>query len=224
MSDAVTSDAPSASAPSRSPMPFPDASRRSAMIVAAIPIGTLIRKIACQLTTCVNVPPSRSPIEPPAAAVKLKTPIAFARSSPSSNIVTIIARITEDAMAPPSPCTKRAATKSSRVHATPQSSDASVNVTRPAIKTRLLPIKSPRRPASSNRPPNAIMYALTTQARLDCEKPRSLWIDGSATFTTVLSSTIINMPTQRTTREIQRTSRVDEVGADTFRASGRACC
>ena len=50
-----------------------------------------------------------------------------------------------------------------------------------------------------------------TQARLDCEKPRSDWILGRATFTIVASRTIISMPTQRTTRAIQRErSEVDE--------------
>jgi hypothetical protein len=39
---------------------------------------------------------------------------------------------------------------------------------------------------------------LTTQARLDCEKPRSSWIDGSATFTIVPSRMIISIPAQRT--------------------------
>ncbi|HEX8648781.1 MAG TPA: MFS transporter, partial [Thermoleophilaceae bacterium] len=35
-------------------------------------------------------------------------------------------------------------------------------------------------------------------------KPRSSWIDGSATFTTVTSSTIISIPTHSTISAIQR--------------------
>jgi hypothetical protein len=68
----------------------------------------------------------------------------------------------------------------------------------PARKTRLPPARSPSRPASSSRPPNAIRYAFITQASVDWEKPRSFWIAGSATFTTVASRTIISMPAQRT--------------------------
>jgi hypothetical protein len=45
---------------------------------------------------------------------------------------------------------------------------------------------------------------LTTHARLDCENPRSSWIDGSATFTIVASRTIISMPTHSTTSASQR--------------------
>src|SRR6266511_2394841 len=45
-----------------------------------------------------------------------------------------------------------------------------------------------------------------TQARLDCEKPRSLWIEGSATFTIVASRTIISIPAHRTTRASHRES------------------
>src|SRR2546430_8193318 len=53
-----------------------------------------------------------------------------------------------------------------------------------------------------------------TQARLDWENPRSLWIDGSATFTTVASSTIISIPAHNTTRAIRR-----ERSLGAFRAS-----
>ena len=65
----------------------------------------------------------------------------------------------------------------------------------PIVKTRLRPIRSPIRPASKSMPPNGIRYAFTTQARLACEKPRSSWIDGSATFTIVASRMIMSIPT-----------------------------
>src|SRR3954454_21637278 len=102
------------------------------------------------------------------------------------------------------PWMKRAATSVSCDHAMPHSSEATVKTPRPAISTLLRPSRSPNRPESSSRPPKAMRYALTTHARLDCEKPRSSWIDGSATFTTVTSSTIISIPAQRTYRAIQR--------------------
>src|SRR5947209_19365065 len=69
---------------------------------------------------------------------------------------------------------------------------------------RLRPSRSPRRPARSNTPPNGIRYALTTQARLDCEKPRSRWIDGRATLTMVWSRMIISIPAHSTTSAGQR--------------------
>jgi hypothetical protein len=102
------------------------------------------------------------------------------------------------------PCAKRAAISSSWLCASPHARDAAVNSPTPSRKTRLRPSRSPSRPASSSRPPKAIRYALTTHARLEVEKPRLSWIDGSATFTTVTSSTIISIPTQSTYRAIQR--------------------
>ena len=74
----------------------------------ATPIGRLTKKIQCQLIAWVITPPSSSPIEAPAAATKLKTPIAFACSAGSGNIVTIMPRITAEAIAPPTPWTNRA--------------------------------------------------------------------------------------------------------------------
>ena len=68
-----------------------------------MPIGTLTKKIQCQLIACVRAPPARSPIDPPADATKLYTPIALARSSGRRNIVTIIPRITAEVIAPPAP-------------------------------------------------------------------------------------------------------------------------
>jgi hypothetical protein len=45
---------------------------------------------------------------------------------------------------------------------------------------------------------------LTTQARLAAEKCSPRWIEGSATFTTVASSTTMNWARQAITRTSQR--------------------
>src|SRR6204780_4688445 len=113
-------------------------------------------------------------------------------------------KMTAEVSAPPTPCTKRAATSTSWLCAKPHASEARVNPPKPVMKIVFLPIKSPKRPASRSRPPKAIRYALITHARLDCVKPRSVWIEGNATFTTVASSTIISMPTHSTYKAIQR--------------------
>src|SRR2546421_11251839 len=113
-------------------------------------------------------------------------------------------RITAEVIAPPTPWTKRAAISTPWLCASPHSSEAPVNTPRPARRTPRREIRSPSRPASSSRPPKAIRYALTTHARLDGEKPRSLWMAGSATLTTVASRTIMSIPTQSTTSATQR--------------------
>src|SRR2546428_7056263 len=43
-----------------------------------------------------------------------------------------------------------------------------------------------------------------THASPDCENPRSRWIEGRATFTIVMSTTISRNPVQRTISESQR--------------------
>jgi hypothetical protein len=45
---------------------------------------------------------------------------------------------------------------------------------------------------------------LITHANVDCEKPSSRWIVGSATFTIVPSSTIISTPAHSTYSASQR--------------------
>lgn len=111
---------------------------------------------------------------------------------------------TADTTAPPKPCTARAAISSVCEGATPHASDASVNTTRPARNMRRWPYRSPSRPPSSRQPPNVKRYALTTQTSAVPVKWRSAPIDGSATFTIVLSSTIISTPRHRTISAYQR--------------------
>ena len=101
-----------------------------------MPIGTFTRKIQCQLIASVSTPPSRTPIDPPPAATKPMTPIAFARSPGSVNRVMISESATAATIAPPTPCTARAPIRNSCEPATPQASDAPVNRARPARKSR----------------------------------------------------------------------------------------
>ena len=145
-----------------------------------------------------STPPSSTPTAPPPDITKPKKPIAFARSAGSENSPMISDSATAETAAPPRPWTARPATSSSALGASPQATEATVNDTRPAWKTRLLPNRSPSRPDSSRKPPKVSRYALTTHASADCVKPRSDWMDGRATFTMLWSSTIIRSPRQRT--------------------------
>src|SRR6185437_13603303 len=74
----------------------------------------------------------------------------------------------------------------------------------PAQEHPLAPDEVAETPASSRKPPKVIRYPSRTQVRLLWEKLRSCWIEGSATFTIVASSTIISCPRQRTASAIQR--------------------
>ncbi len=125
--------------------------------MVSAPIGMLTKKIQCQLIASVSTPPASRPIEPPALATKPKMPIALACSPGSGNSITIIPSTTADDNAPPTPCTNRAAISISWVWARAHSSEAPVKMHRPTTNTRRWPIRSPSRPASSSRPPKAIM-------------------------------------------------------------------
>src|SRR5207237_4050798 len=118
----VISTAPGTSAPSRRPIPGSSGTSRRAASAVAMPIGRFTKKIQCQLIDCVSTPPASRPTEPPAEATNANTPIAFACSRGSGNIVTIIPRITAEVIAPPTPWTNRAATSHHPVCAPPHSS------------------------------------------------------------------------------------------------------
>src|SRR4051794_24662965 len=116
----------------------------------------------------------------------------------------MIARITDAWTAAPTPCRKRAPISAPWLGASPHRIDAAVKNTTPARNTRLRPNRSPSRPASRRKPPNVTRNAFTTHVRSACVKCRSAWIDGSATFTIVVSSTIISCARQTTTSASQR--------------------
>ncbi len=131
ISATVTSTAPTTSTPFSIPIPRSDASRRNESAAVTTPIGTLTKKIQCQLTAWVMSPPARSPIAAPADAMKLKMPNAFASSSGLGKSDTIMARITAELTAPPMPCTKRAAINIGWLKDSPHNTEAPMKMARP---------------------------------------------------------------------------------------------
>ena len=152
MSAAVTVTAPATS--SRTPAgPRPDGSSTKQNANTAMPTGRLTMKIQCQSSTSVRMPPRSTPTVPPPAATKPKTPMAFARSPGSVNMVMISESETAETIAPPRPCTARATISRCWVLARPHASDASVKSAIPIRNSRRCPNRSPRRPPSSRKPP-----------------------------------------------------------------------
>ena len=107
-------------------------------------------------------------------------------------------------MAAPAPWANRAAMSIPGPVASPHASEARVNTAMPARNMRLRPTRSPSRPLSSSRPPNAMRNEFITQLRLPAVKPRSAWILGSATVTIVPSRMIISDAVHKTTSASQR--------------------
>src|SRR3954451_9859934 len=155
-----------------------------------MPIGRLTRKIQCHDRTSVSTPPRRTPIEPPPDITKPNTPIAFARSPGSVKRLRMSENATAETTAPPMPCTARAPMSIPCVVESPHATEATVKTVMPIRKRRSAPKRAPSRPPRSRNPPNVSMYALTTHASEVCVKPRSARIDGRATFTIVVSSTM----------------------------------
>jgi hypothetical protein len=85
----------------------------------------------------------------------------------------------------------------------------------------LRPNRSARRPPSSRKPPNTSVYAVTTHWRFSGLRPKELWIEGSATFTIVVSRITMNCASATRTRTpyppIRRVA-VDDIGIDSERA------
>ena len=74
----------------------------------------------------------------------------------------------------------------------------------PAMNIRRLPRMSPALPPSSRSPPKVSEYAFRTHDRPEGEKSRPCAIEGSATFTTVRSRTIMSWAQSTTARVMPR--------------------
>ncbi|BDH56936.1 hypothetical protein MTP03_18750 [Tsukamurella sp. PLM1] len=88
--------------------------------------------------------------------------------------------------------------------AKPVSSDASVKPATPKMNMRFRPKVSPNLPPSSMNPPKVTAYAPNTQIFAASDRCMASWIRGSATNTTVPSSTARNIIPDRTTMATPR--------------------
>ena len=82
--------------------------------------------------------------------------MALARSPGTGKSATMMARMTEDERAAPSPWTNRAEMSRIWLSAAPQATEAAVNSATPTRKTFLRPNRSPSRPAKRSEPANVI--------------------------------------------------------------------
>ncbi len=126
--------------------------------------------------------------------------MARLRGPPSGKVEAISAKAAGEAMAAPAPCRARHATSHEGTAASPPSREAVANRAMPTRNVRRCPNMSPARPPSSNSPPNASAYAVTTHCRPVDENARPCWISGSAMFTMVESRTTISWAAAMTVR------------------------
>ena len=122
----------------------------SVTITAAMPIGTLTKKIHSQPMPVVMTPPITGPIATAAPVTAPNTPNATPRSRPWKAWA-ISASEVANIIAPPVPCTARARLSTRGVPDRPQTAEEIVNTTRPATNTRRRPIRSATAPEVSRK-------------------------------------------------------------------------
>ncbi len=157
------------------------------------PIGMLMKKIQFQLMCSVIRPPTSGPIARASAETPAQMPIAVPRSC-GGKVTVMIESVAGFISAAPSPWTTRAAIRIVASPARPHASDESVKMARPTTNIRRRPKRSASLPPVSMNAPKVSAYPATTHSSSDTWRPSDCWIEGSATFTTVLSSMIMKRP------------------------------
>jgi hypothetical protein len=93
---------------------------------------------------------------------------------------------------PATPCSSRATTSSPALGAAPLSALVTTNAQSAMTYIRRRPIASPSRPAGTSTSPRVSEYPDTTHCTVAGDASRPRWIDGSATFTMLTSSSAMN--------------------------------
>ena len=113
------------------------------------PIGTFNQKMYCHDHPVVTAPPTNGPMATARPPMAPQAPSAAARRSGRTAWLN---RVSERGMimAPPAPCTARAATSTPMLGASAATADAAVNSAMPATKIRRRPRRSPSAAALSS--------------------------------------------------------------------------
>ncbi len=154
---------------------------------AARPTGRLSQKIERQPTDSTSRPPTSGPAAMEMPTTAPHTPIARARSRGAVKVLVMIDMATGLSIEPPTAWTMRKTISRSRLGASEHSSEPIEKTTRPAMKTRLRPMRSAVEPASISSEASTSVYASIVHCRPEVTACSSRCIEGSATFSTVLS-------------------------------------
>jgi hypothetical protein len=189
----------------------------STIATVASAIGTLSRKITRQVEIPISQPPRSGPttVEIPLQAVQV--PIAAPRPCPAK-LVVITASDAGVNSAPAMPWTPRNTISVVASGAAAQAADATPKHATPSVNIRTSPKMSPSEPPTRMSDPSVSRYASTIHCWVARPPPRSRWIDGSATFTTVPSRNTIAEPRMLASR-VKRAAR----GESATEAAAGAC-
>src|SRR5215211_6381063 len=159
-------------------------------------MGTFRKKIDSHPSQSVSAPPTSGPIATATPIVAPYMPMAVPRSRPAGNSCAIRASDTANITAPPTPWSARARLRNVGSGANAQSREETEKIASPAPNSLRRPSRSASEPAVSTSAASVSAYASTTHWRSPKLAPRSPRIDGSATFTTVISSSSMNVATE----------------------------
>ena len=153
------------------------ASTRGAASAPAAHSGTLTRNTAGHPNVSTSTPPSTQPEAPPPAAAAVHQPTARRRRRIERGSG---ARARRGERGGSRALDRARRHQRRRAGREGQASDAIPNTASPVANRRRWPNRSPARPATISRPPNASVYALRTHCRPEAENPSDRWISGSA--------------------------------------------
>ena len=121
--------------------PWLSVSRRASGSTA-IPIGTFSQKIHCHAIPSTTAPPTSGPAATARPAIPDQAPRATPRLS-AGNAPERIVSVSGVTIAPPMPCTARAAISASIEGASAAAAEAAVKMARPTMNIRRRPKRSP---------------------------------------------------------------------------------
>src|SRR6516165_4304647 len=165
---------------------------------AARPTGMLAQKIPRQPTAPTSTPPSNGPNAIDRPNTPSQTPMARARSAGPVKVLVMMPSAAGLSIEPPTPCRTRKAIRAPRPGARLHSHEPRVNSDRPTWKIVLRPIRSATAPENISRAASVMVYAATVHCRPETPPCRSRPIEGSPTFTIVLSRPTMNRLVQHT--------------------------
>ena len=161
-------------------------------------IGTLTQKITRQ-SISISAPPASGPIASATAETAAQIPSALACSALPGKTLQMIASERVSIGAAPTPWTTRPAISISGPLAAPERTEPAAKITIPT-GTPACDDMSPSRPALITRIAIVNRYPFIIHCRASGVAPRSRWMTGSASATTVESSIKRNRPAQAPAR------------------------
>ena len=172
---------------SRDAGPYDSCRRLSASGASTSPIGTLSQKIQCHEMPETTAPPTSGPIATARPLMPPHAPSARPRRSGGTAAERIVS-VSGITIAPPSPCTARAASSAAIDGASAAAAEASVKMPSPIANMRRRPKRSPSAAPVRRSTAKVSVYAFTVHSRPESPELRSSRITGSAVVTTRLSS------------------------------------